>query len=296
MLILGGTYREQIIDPAKDNVFGSGLQGLRRPHRVRHSHPGELRRYGVARRGDRHRHRVWSKHRIPHKTCSPQAFVYQTPISTPTIYGTSQTVEPLRLDVPSQNVLLFGILEGEPEVCADAIVYDPQRPRRIRGISRDRLRAKRFAIVANAAETHTRLSGQRDLATAASQIASASQADVVVVKRRQPGFARLRGWPINPVRRSLPNRTGLADRLGGTCLLGCLRVGVAGRRISTVGGGTVGLCRGVGLVRSAKVTSRHPPRCKARRHRRWLIPRPSQRSGSGLLGRSVFRCRRLVGS
>ncbi|MBV9920326.1 MAG: nucleoside 2-deoxyribosyltransferase [Pseudonocardia sp.] len=91
-------------------------------------------------------------------------------------------VEPVKIDAPGENALVFGILEGEPEVRAAAIVYDPQRPRGPRAISRDRLCAGRFGVVANAAETRA-LSGLRDLEASASKIAVACQADVVVVKR-----------------------------------------------------------------------------------------------------------------
>lgn len=109
----------------------------------------------------------------------PVAFNYWTPLSAPTIDGPNAKSDPIEL--LGGNALVFGMLEGRPHAEVDGLVFDPQQPRDLGALSRDGLKAARFAVVANAAETRA-MTDESDLATGARRLRDLAAAEVVVTK------------------------------------------------------------------------------------------------------------------
>src|SRR5262245_57169509 len=109
----------------------------------------------------------------------PIAFDYYTPISRPTISAFSQTSITVR--ARSDAAVVFGMLEGTPEVEADVLVFDPQSPSETALPEGLRRSARRLAVVLNRHEAR-RAARRVDIGSAARIVQARTEADVVVVK------------------------------------------------------------------------------------------------------------------
>jgi pfkB family carbohydrate kinase/Nucleoside 2-deoxyribosyltransferase len=115
----------------------------------------------------------------------PVGFHYWTPLSAPSVTG--PRAEATDALVEGEAALAFGMIECETKADAWSLVYDPQQPRDLGPIAGlEHLKARRLAIVANAAETKA-MSDEDDLETGARKILAATRADVVVTKQAARG-------------------------------------------------------------------------------------------------------------
>jgi len=181
MIIVGGTYYERTEDPLGDKVLGSGLRAAAAlagtgSHKFYSCIDERLRPSAEATASPFRLDVAFSARELP------IGFSYYSPLGTPAVDGLNQASVPLAIDARLGTALVFGMLEADVSVDAKGIVFDPQRPRGTRPIDRSRLRAVRFALVANATEICS-LGGTSDVEAAARRLISDADADIVVVKR-----------------------------------------------------------------------------------------------------------------
>jgi hypothetical protein len=184
VLIVGGTYQEEVKEPADRRIAGSGLRGAAAVNRLSPStslvsaiettghEPADAAAaaYGV---------RVQWLQRS-----SPITFVYRTPISSASRFGEATVNNPPR-GLTSDVALVYGQVEGNTFPAAEALIIDPQYSINLKDIRS--VQAARIAIVANLHETRG-LTGLTEPYAAARRLLRDSRASVVVTKMGARGL------------------------------------------------------------------------------------------------------------
>jgi nucleoside 2-deoxyribosyltransferase len=141
------------------------------------------------------------------EVATTQQFHYDHGLSSP-LFWPPTPPQKIPIKVTAPNVLVFGMLEGEPEVQAERIIYDPQNPLAPQPLLSHGV-ASRIAYVLNGTEAR-KLSRLNDPYEAAKAIATAFKAEVVVIKlgpkgalvfeagqySEIPAYWTQRVWPI----------------------------------------------------------------------------------------------------
>lgn len=183
MKIVGGIYREICSEPSTDNLFGSGLRAA-----IAISQGCQnLSMSGLVESGLRNQIEMMSE-KYGFKTellerRNEIAFLYETPISPPRVYGIDGARDVgSSLSVSATNMLAFAMVETNLEVKADRLVIDPQGLSQIEG--RITWTASHLAIVANRRETIKLLGIEEDLDsdTLAEDLRKKYNAEVSVIK------------------------------------------------------------------------------------------------------------------
>lgn len=202
MIVVGGTYTEHCIDPTRVRLLGSGLRAAcinrqQLDQFVTAVHPSE-------------RDQVTATLGVPDAVLAvverahPVRFVYETPISRPSMYGAVGKSPTIPAD--GDRALIFGMVEGSPQVRARQAVIDPQSSLSLIAMTDD-VRADQKVIVANARELRS-LTGETELDHAMSAALDATGAVAVVAKCGIAGCAfltnvgsptTLAAWPTSNV-------------------------------------------------------------------------------------------------
>lgn len=185
--IAGGIYREYCMHPSWREVYGSGGRAASAVSRI----GGKATLHGYTDPGIAAA--IESRAALEGFQLASTAvnvgvdFSYHHPLATPTIRGVPATRYPA-IQVNGENVIRFGIIEGDAIIHADYAVYDPQNPRAPEFFSANGSTANHLAIVLNFREailmTGTSLTNPRDIAQA---VASSANAEVVVLKMGAAG-------------------------------------------------------------------------------------------------------------
>ena len=183
MKIIGGIYREICLDPDSDHLFGSGLRATLAISRG----CKELFLFGyaeaeIAKVIKSMSEKFGFKTEIRRRQ-NEIGFVYDTPISSPKVFGLDEKNEPYpTLTVSGKNILAFSIMESSIDVKADRLVIDPQGASKFEG--NIKWSAKHLAIVANKKEIKKLLEITDELSVdlLAEKARVKFQAEVVVVK------------------------------------------------------------------------------------------------------------------
>ena len=208
--IVGGTYRELCLEGNWDQLFGSGFRAAAA---MRHFAPdvclstylgaGDLRLAQTL--ASSFAFRIVANE-SPHTI----GFTYAHGLGVPHITPPLHMLKPAKpLRVKADNILLFGMVDGEAVVDADRAVYDPQSVYSPRPFSANGSRANQLAVVCNSREALL-LTGIVDEEAAAKKMLVAGEANVVVIKRgsagaivvtventvRVPVYKTPRVWPI----------------------------------------------------------------------------------------------------
>lgn len=181
--IVGGVYLEYCEWPSWDMVWGSGGRAAAA---VAGSQIDDVRLISYLDNDTKARFAPFAdlygfKLETIERDC-PISFDYVHPLSVPVIrptFGTIPANPPI--EITSDIVLRFGMLEGTGIINADTCVYDPQSAFGAEPFDRNGSTAKRLAIVANSSEIQAMCQSATALAGARDLIAN-SIADVVVVK------------------------------------------------------------------------------------------------------------------
>ena len=185
--VAGGTYIERCSEPHWDEILGSGLRGALVLRQL-----GASVRY-VTFADAPHASSVVAMAQdagIPAEiadTATMISFTYRHALARPFIDPPLHRItgqSPLR--VTDENVLRYGMLEGDAVVHADYAVYDPQNSERPTRFGKNGSTAKHLAIIANAREARL-LSGQEDARLAGEALLAEEGAEVVVLKRGARG-------------------------------------------------------------------------------------------------------------
>lgn len=183
MIVVGGTYTEQCIDPTRTRLLGSGLRAacinqLRLDQFFTSLHPSERERATATLGADDDTLNVVER-------VEPIRFVYETPISRPAVYGLVGDTSDVAAD--GDQALVFGMVEGSPHVRAGRAVIDPQSSLSL-GAMAQNVHADSKVIVANARELRA-LTRESDLEVAMASTLAATGAVAVVAKCGVAGSA-----------------------------------------------------------------------------------------------------------
>lgn len=187
--ITGGTYRERCLSPEFDFKYGSGLRAC----------------YAI--------NALDNKCEIAYHTfCSPDnelflsmfedalsikttkyptkdaiGFVYDYPLRTPVIYPRPDMIErAAEMAFEAENILYFGMLEGNAKVKGNKVVYDPQSPVCPVGFKATGSEANELAIVINYKEAQN-IVGSKDLSEIKKYFFEQEGAVVIVIKMGPKG-------------------------------------------------------------------------------------------------------------
>ncbi|WP_027483439.1 PfkB family carbohydrate kinase [Deinococcus pimensis] len=183
--IVGGTYRERCAEPRRDDLYGSGgraaaaLSALDTNVTLHTARPrqawGDLRALAAT-----FGFKV-EAHDAPHTV----EFAYFHPLSVPDIVPPLhqlRSAEPF--EVHAESVLRFGMLEADPVVRGERVVYDPHDVRAPRHYHANGSSASRLAYVLNRAEARQLAphAPHDDPEALARTVARDGRVDVVVIK------------------------------------------------------------------------------------------------------------------
>lgn len=151
--IVGGTYREICIDPAWEQIYGSGLRAslvIRNLDSECNVVFHTVAEKEVKMHLEMHYSNI-TKDIIPAPlVATPISFVYQNPIKPPVYYFSE--IEYPRVEVKTENCILFGMMEGMGLIDADYIVYDPQSPNAPIPFSKTGSKANHLCLILNEQE------------------------------------------------------------------------------------------------------------------------------------------------
>ena len=183
MKIVGGIYRETCFDPRTDNLFGSGLraamgisQGCEDLTLVSLGEPGMEKKISPISMN-------YGFHTDIGERTGEIRFIYETPVSSPRVYGLPEAFVTIpTIDVSATNVLAFAMVEAKVNVKAVYLVVDPQGLSKIEG--RIKWVSDHLAIVANKREIIRLLELNEELEPdlLAEKAREKYNAEVVVVK------------------------------------------------------------------------------------------------------------------
>ena len=182
MDIVGGCYNETCLAPPVRQFYGSGGRAAaalagRVPDLVLHTYAApdaerKLRRLAA----------VSGFQVRPHRACDEITFGYVHPLRSVQTLPVVELIRPAPpFHVEGGLVLLFGMMEGQPSVDGQTVVYDPQNGILPKGFRQTGSRAGRLAVLCNSGEA-TRMTGSTDPFEAARAIRDRDGAEVVVVK------------------------------------------------------------------------------------------------------------------
>lgn len=184
MIVVGGTYLEHCETPHERTLRGSGLRAAAA---LRSVEPDVRLVTAIDERTHEEAEFVFGgfglEAEVVRRT-EPVSFRYFTPISPPVIGGRLSRFD--ELEATDEAALVFGMIEGQPTVSAQTLVYDPQQPLDLAALNLERFSYGRLAIVANAGETRA-LGHNEHVPTAARNLLGSSGAEVVVTKRAARG-------------------------------------------------------------------------------------------------------------
>lgn len=107
-------------------------------------------------------------------------FRYRHPLAKPTIFQANLSVAQ-KHHISTKDALVFGMIEGRPQVTANRVVYDPQDGHRSKPFDFNESTAKELAIVASLSEAQA-ITGERNTADAATKLLSSPSCVAVVIK------------------------------------------------------------------------------------------------------------------
>jgi nucleoside 2-deoxyribosyltransferase len=119
---------------------------------------------------------------IPTRSKQTISFEYFYPAALPIIRPPLQLVDAAKiLEVEEENILRFGLLDGDAIVKGNMVVYDPQNAHRPASFAENGSTANKLAIVANLNEA-ARMAGVKSLEKIGPALLQREQAAAVVVK------------------------------------------------------------------------------------------------------------------
>lgn len=187
LTIVGGTYREICHEPLWNELYGSGLRATVALSALSKN----LEYYTLV--GSDEGQELAAKAAFAGATvhATPIAatvrFVYNHPLATPNIYPSIEklfTHKP-QLTITAENVLVYGLLEGESRVQGKYVVYDPQSPNNPLPFAHSGSTAEHLAVILNSWEA--RQLTQLDDLDAIGHRLLADGAAVVVIKQGSAG-------------------------------------------------------------------------------------------------------------
>lgn len=191
MIIVGGTYDEICFEPRWEEKFGSGLRACRAINAIAPDVKIEFSTFGNS-NTKLYLDQITSI--FPNITSSvtivetPISFYYDHPLISPRIFPRLDTVskENNQLFASGDDILCFGLIEGNANVKGKRIVYDPQSPSNPQPFSMTGSSAEKLAVVVNFAEAK-KLAKANEIDSIKSFFLSDEKAEVLVLKMGAKG-------------------------------------------------------------------------------------------------------------
>ncbi|NDK57366.1 PfkB family carbohydrate kinase [Pontibacter fetidus] len=182
--IIGGTYHEVCFEPYWDETYGSGLRACLSlldldseldlnfhtfSDRINQSYlqslEAQYRRLKIT---------------LSEVKGSP-VFQYDHPLAVPRIYPRPDTLEKGYIEAEADNVIFYGILEGDASIKGRNVVYDPQSPANPIPFSKTGSTADSLAVVVNYSEAKL-MSKRKDVPGIRAFFFEEENVDVLVLK------------------------------------------------------------------------------------------------------------------
>ena len=196
--IIGGTYYEYCADPHWDELFGSGLRAVN----ALSSHGRDLHFHTYADKEVaailKHFANALEFTFTDYPVQKSVTFSYRHPLSNPSFAPSDQLDVEMLMEVTTTNdLIVFGMVEGNAVVHGGRVVYDPQSPGNPLPFKHNGSTAKELAIVLNLAEAEkiTKTTGINNIAE---QLMNSSDASVVVLKMGALGANVFTANNLNP--------------------------------------------------------------------------------------------------
>lgn len=177
--IVGGIYREKCAFPYWDQLYGSAGRAAV----ALEGHVDTIRLHGALSTGEvQTAEAVFADIELTvSERERPIAFEYLHSLSVPTIVPDRAIRRVTMPSVSSQIVVKFGMIEADPQVTGDYVIYDPQSSSNPLGFSASGSKARHLAIIANRGEALAS-SQKSSIEDAVSSFFATEGAEVVVVK------------------------------------------------------------------------------------------------------------------
>lgn len=185
LTVAGGVYREIVMWPTSDEVFGSAGRAACSVSRMGvdvhlHGYADCILNEAMAGRA-----LTYGFHWHPTSIERGVSFHYTHGLARPAISDWSKDNPPL--DIKAERVLRYGMLEGSARINAEIAVYDPQNTAAPTWFHENGSTAGRLAVVLNEHEAATLLQQTLPGEKMISAVAEAEGAEVVVLKRGPRG-------------------------------------------------------------------------------------------------------------
>lgn len=186
MIIVGGTYDEICFEPRWEEKYGSGLRACRVINSIDPKLHIDFHTFG----NDNTKLFLSQLNKIFSSIGSnvtqiekTVTFYYDYPLITPRIYPRLDTIEKSKnlIDVEGGDILFFGMIEGNAQIKAKRVVYDPQSPTNPIPFSKTQSSTEKLAIVVNYGEA-TKLAKCCDIENIKKYFLQEEKADVLVLK------------------------------------------------------------------------------------------------------------------
>jgi len=184
VIVIGGSYREECATPAWDRIFGSGGRAAAA---ISQLSPGtELHTYAFTGWADDVRESMAAFQVSSHvrEINEEITFTYFHPLSQSNMFPL-HPAQCAPIEVTGDNVIRFGMVEGESIVNAKTAIFDPQTHTSI-SFRNNGSNASRLGIVLNEIELING-TGQVEVEIAASSLIQSENADALVVKQGVSG-------------------------------------------------------------------------------------------------------------
>lgn len=156
MIVVGGTYDEYCFEPRWENKFGSGLRACWVLARLNPERKIDYFTYGDQ-STDIFLQQVGEEIKLNFKitpTNDAVQFRYDYPLADPVIIPRPDTLNSHKnnIEVAGDNILFYGMIEGNAIVSGEKVVYDPQSPSNPLPFSATGSKATHLAVVINIVE------------------------------------------------------------------------------------------------------------------------------------------------
>jgi nucleoside 2-deoxyribosyltransferase len=192
MIVIGGTYDEYCFEPRWEKKFGSGLRGCWVLGRLNPTE--EIDYFTFGDQGTvQFLQLVADEIKLNFNVQKiPQAveFRYDYPLADPVVVPRPDTLNNRdnNIEVKGENILFFGMIEGNAKVSGDKVIYDPQSPSNPLPFSSTGSTANRLAIVINIVEAK-KIAGVKedDFQTIENFFFNEENAEILIVKMGAKG-------------------------------------------------------------------------------------------------------------
>ena len=185
--IVGGFYNERCFYPQFEDKNGSGFRACRAIRGVNSSVPIKFHTYTSNDQELSIYARTFNIEAVSYPSSQAISFYYDHPLRTPSIIPRPDLIiSPAPIEMKADNILCYGMLEGNAKVSGRKVVYDPQSPVKPISFRDTGSTADQLAVVVNLKEAQ-RMAGNEDEKEIKSFFFEKEKVDVLIIKMGPKG-------------------------------------------------------------------------------------------------------------